>query len=317
MPGPGGGSHGGGFGGGGSRGGGFGGGSFGGGGFGGGHHGPRPPYYRRRGFFFGGPFYGGGFFSGLFAVLIMPIIIVLIAGIFLVSSVISAFSIAAQGGIVLYNEEKFQDYANEEYYKAFGTDADEDNILIVFSPDEERENYYCIAWVGNHVASEIYDMFGNEKTELGVAINSNLNQSGYEYSLSKNLYEAISDMKDHAVRLDLDSSYIKTCKDERDITKSKVVNYTDLNLDVDTLQSALDEYSSATGIPISIVIEDDVDIFGKGMPPATILTIVICVIVVGVGAFLIIRAIVKNRKVKREAENDLGGNSTYDEKTMR
>ena len=142
MPGPGGGSHGGGGarGGGGFSGGGFSGGSHGGGfngGFnhhpgGGHHHGPHfgggwhhgPRVYRR-----------GGCFSGVF---IIGIFIIMTLFYFLPTNDTNVEYI--DYNVEIYDENTFQDYANKQYEKEFGeTEAYEDNILLVFLADDEKE----------------------------------------------------------------------------------------------------------------------------------------------------------------------------------
>ena len=146
MPGPGGGSRGGGFGGGsrgggfgggGSRGGGFGGGSRGfGGGFGGPHHHHHYGYWGPRRPFFGGWYgrgYGGGCLGGLLGILLLPIILLLVVSILLVSIVGSAVANVANGGSIYYDEAAFQQYADDQYAAEFSSYSNyENNILIVF-----------------------------------------------------------------------------------------------------------------------------------------------------------------------------------------
>ena len=131
MPGPGGGS----------RGGGFGGGSFGGGGFGGGGFG-RGPRHHHHGPFFGGwyhrPYYGGGgCIGGLLGIILLPVILLLLVSIILVSMIGSAISNVANGGIISYDEVKFQKYADQQYAAAFSSYSNyENNILLVFLTNE-------------------------------------------------------------------------------------------------------------------------------------------------------------------------------------
>ena len=75
--------------------------------------------------------------------LMAPIILLLLVGVMLMGFVGSALTNVANGGIISYSEEKFQDYANTEYYKAFANSkATEDNILIVVLTNEEKDGYY-------------------------------------------------------------------------------------------------------------------------------------------------------------------------------
>ena len=282
MAGPGGGSSGGGFGGGGSRGGGGFGGGFGGGGYR--HH------YHRPGFFFWGPrrYYGGGCLGGLLGMVFLPIIVCILAVVFLISSVISAFSIAAQGGIVTYNESVFQDYTNDAYNSTYGQYAGfEDNILIVFTTDEKNENYYCIGWVGDHVVREINYMFGNEQTAFGRAITSSVNEQNYKYSLDSNLADAVMSLADEIDRMNVAAAH--TCKENQD-APSRLINRSELDLSVSEVEEALNYFRDKTNIPISIVVDEEEDVFGKRMPIGVILTIIISIVIIAICAFSIFKA---------------------------
>lgn len=321
MPGPAGGSHGGGFGGG-SRGGG---GGFGGGGFGGGPRGPhgphgfgprgpRRPFFRPRGFFFGGPFYGGGgFFGGLFAILMLPIVIIIIASIFLVSAVISAFSIAINGGEMVYDDGVFQDYVNEQYYAEFSDKgAFEDYLLIVVAVDEDYEGYVSYAWVGEHVnfASYRIDSRG-ETTVFSEAISNNLSHGSLKYSLDTGLANAMTEMGNKIEQRGV-ANY--TCEESHTSVTSHLVNKTEMDVTAETVNTALASFTEKTGIPAVIIVEDGVDIFGKQTPASAIITIVICVIALAIAIWLIIYFVRKNNKAKREAEsrnNDFNNNNNY------
>ena len=165
MPGPGGGSRGGGgFGGG-------GGGYRGGGGFGGGHYGgfggprgPRRPYYGGFGWGFGRPYYGG-FGGGCLGILLLPIILIMVAALILSSVIGGAFGAIAQGGVTQYDERQFQNFADQKYQQIYGsTTAYEDNIVLVFLTTEEAQEYYFIAWVGDHIVTDVNHMFGDRKS---------------------------------------------------------------------------------------------------------------------------------------------------------
>ena len=332
MAGPGGGSRGGGFGGG-SRGGGFGGGS--GGGFGGGsrgggfggpggfHGGPRGPYHRgpRFGYgyyhrprFFGwwGPRYygyGGGCLGGFLGALMAPIILLLVVGIMLMAMVGTAFSNVSNGGVISYSEEAFQDYANTEYYKAFGNSkATEDNILIVVLTNEESDGYYCIAWVGDNINDSINRMFGDDTTAFGQSIIASINDY-YAYSLDSNLAMVMNTMTDKVSDLGLQSSFKKTYSHENS-PKSHLVNYTDLSLTEDTVNDALIAFTEETEIPVVIVVEDMETVFGKNIPVEDVFIIVILA-ALGVVAIVTIVRTVKNRSKFKD------GNPEDDDKNDR
>lgn len=317
MPGPGGGAHGGG----GSRGGGFGGGGFGGGprggGFGGPHggfggpHGHRPPPRGPRGYWGGGwgwgprRYYGGGgCLGGLLGMLMLPIILILIVVVVLFSTISSAFGTVTRGGDVNYDEEKLQDYADAQYAAEFGNSAAyEDNILIVFGVEKEEYWDYCyIAWVGDHVNTEINNMFGSEQTAFGRAITANINNKSYKYSLDSNLAAVIETMQKNVEAKELASSF--KCNEAHGQTSSHLTDKTEsMALTAETVNSALEEFTEATGISVVVVVDEIEDIFGKEIAVSDIIIVIVCLVLLGLAVYLIIRTI-KNKPKNGEAEND-------------
>ena len=322
MAGPGGGSRGGGFGGG-SRGGGFGGGS--GGGFGGGsrgggfggpggfHGGPRGPYHRgphfRYGYyhrprFFGwwGPRYygyGGGCLGGFLGALMAPLILLMIVGVMLMAMVGSALTNVSNGGIISYSEEAFQDYANTEYYKAFGNSkATEDNILIVVLTNEESDGYYCIAWVGDKIKDSINRMFGDETTAFGQSIIASVNDY-YAYSLDSNLAMVMTTMTEKVADLGLDTSFKKIYSHEKS-PASHLVNYTELSMTEETVNDALVAFTEETDIPVVIVVEDMEAVFGKNIPAEDMFILLILVVLAVVAIVAIVRTVKNRDKFKEE-----------------
>ena len=309
MAGPGGGSRGGGFGGGsrgggfgGGRGGGFGGGSYG-GGFGGGPRGPYRPPHRHYRPFFGGwyhrpYYYGGGCLSGAIGIILAPILIIFAVIILLMGSLGelgSSFASIANGGTVVYNEAQFQDYANRQYATEFGSSsATEDNMLIVFLTNEENDGYYYIAWVGDNIRSEINNMFGNEGTPFGYAVHDSINAEYYAYSLDSNLAAVMETMTAKVKNLNLESSFRKEYS-HANMTESHLTNRSSLTLNADTVNSALEEFTEETGIPVVIVVDNMEAVFGKTVPIYDVFTIIVVIALIALAIYLIVRA-VKNRK---------------------
>ncbi|MBO7303841.1 MAG: hypothetical protein J6V09_01270 [Clostridia bacterium] len=301
MPGPGGGARGGGGGRGFSGGGrGFSGGGRSGGGFSGGHHHhhghfgfsfwPRRRYYG----------YGGGCLGGLISAMIAPIIMIIIAAVFLFVSVTSAFTAIANGGVIQYNEEKLQDYADRQYAEIYGAStAYEDNILIVFVTDEEYYNYAYIAWVGDHISQSINYMFGASGTVLGRAMDANINQTNYKYSLDSNLAFVVNTMRDRVAA----QSNMFDCTETHNQVDPKFVNNTDLPMTAATVSEALVAFETATGITMSIVVDDAEDVFGKTMPVGYIITAIIAIAVIAA----VIYYIYKNRKGGGGASGNTSG----------
>lgn len=309
MPGPGGGAHGGG----GFRGGG---GSFG-GGFRGGFN-PRhftPPPRHRGGFHgphFGGGWYrrphygGGGCFSGISAILIVGIVVLFLGFCILTPS--NTNITINNSDTSKYDENLFQDYADKQYRDEFGSStAYEDNILLVFlTEDENYYDYYYIAWVGDHIETEINYLFGNENTEFGLTVTKNINTSSYKYSLDSNIAHIVEDMQNEIIEKSLDSSF--SCDDEHLQVKSHLTNKTTMDLSNETVNSALQNFTEATGIPIVVVVDDIDDVFeSSNTQSATVSNNNIRVyIVVGVAIVVIVIAVSVSysKKRKKELEND-------------
>ena len=327
MPGPGGGSRGGGFGGG-SHGGGFGGGSrggFGGGGFGGprpgGFHGPhhRPPRHHLPFFGFHRPFWGygyggGGCLGGFFGMLLLPIVILMVA-ISLIFNIFgslgSSISSVASGGHISYSESDMQRYANSQYAIEFGdSKAYEDNILIVFLVNEQRDGYYTIAWVGDNVDSEINYMFGNEYTEFGIKMLQNI-PDYYEYSISKNLASVVEGMSQEIQELGLSSSF-ETQSAVPSGVESHLTNHSSLSVNEATVNTALVSFTDKTDIPIVIVVDDVDAVFDRTISATDIFTIVIAIGLGAAAIYLIVRSVKNNKRNggNGESEEDKKNNST-------
>lgn len=315
MPGPGGGSRGGG----GGRGGSFGGGGRGGFGGGGFRGGPRGPFRPRPHF---GGFYGGfhrrpygmygssGCLGGLLSIILLPILLIFFAVIIIFSTLSSTFVEVSNGGSVRYEEAAMQAYADEQYAKIFA-DAEgyEDNILIVFLVDDDRYQYQYIAWVGDHIADDINDMFGNNHTDLGRAINSSVGEY-YEYSLDRDLAKAVGILTN---KLDGRSGRFATvCEESNTNVDSRLINQTDMDLNQETVGVALTLFAETTGIPMVILVEDSADVFGKQLSISSIITIIIAGVLMLVAIVLIVKAIksANNRQNNQQNTNNTTNGST-------
>ncbi len=300
MPGPGGGGRGGG----GSRGGGFGGGFGGpyGGGFGGGPRPPRGPH----GFGFGfGPRWGGGWYrrpyyggggclGGLLGIIMVPVVLLLIITTFFGNAISSLFGGGGGMTVISYDENTFQAYADACYAEEFGNStAYEDNILLVFLTDEECYDYYYIAWVGDHIKTDINYLFGNNQTALGRAISASVNPSSYRYSLDSNLAQVVEGMQAQIEAISQGSSF--KCNENHVQITSHLTNKTDLPMTEATLNEALEEFTEKTGIPMVIVVDDMADVFGKTVSGGSALMSIIGIALIVVVIVLIVRTF-KRRK---------------------
>ena len=282
MPGPGGGGHGGG----GGRGGGFGGGSS----FHGGyiHHGSG---YRtgasRSGFSSGG---GGGISAGR-GPLVLYVSFCIAAMLAITIAVLSAiFGWQLPSN---YDEEVFQDYADEQYALHFSeSDAYEDNLLIVVLTKNNRKDFYYIAWVGDHIYPQVSVMLGNNDTALGRSMTAHINPNNYTPSLSSDLAQVMADMTDLVSAVDTGTPFF--CNDLR-TPEGKLVNYSKLSMDPAVLEPALQRFAEYTGISVTLVVEDAADVFS---PNRGLTWCIVIGIGLGVAGIVAVIVMIKKHQAK-------------------
>ncbi len=313
MPGPGGGSRGGGFGGGsrgggagGSRGGSFGGGYGGGsrGGMGGGprgpmHHGPHwygPRWYRPRPIFiFGGSrHYGSGGSNnnqpnnqngGCLSSTFMTVITVFVLIMFLVAALSLVFGGDPNNNIV-YGESAFQSYANEQYYAIFGdSDEFEENILLVYTVYEGYDGFECIAWVGDDIPTNINLML------TGDAISKNI-ADHYEFQLAKGIAMSVEEL----------TNKLPQTSETVDTSYSKLVNNSSLLVSEGTVNKALVAFAEKTGYNIAVVIADGEDVFGTSMDVGKIIGIIFIALIV-VMIVMVISSHISSKKYAKQSSN--------------
>ena len=239
--------------------------------------------------------------------LLAPIIILVLAVAVFFSSIGTAISAATQGGVVQYDEEKFQDFADAQYAAEFsGKGAYEDYVLLVMVTSEDYYDYVYIAWVGDHIDSKIHRLFDSQGA-FGRAIHSNVNMDNYKYSLDSDLARVVEQMEQEIADLGLSSSY--KCEEDHSKADSHLTNLSNLQLTQDTVDDALKDFTESTGIPMVVVVEDAEDVFGRTMPVESIFALIFAAVLVGVAIYMIVRA-VKNRKNKQDKDGD--GNSKDD-----
>ncbi len=231
----------------------------------------------------------------MISALMLPIVMLFMVVLVLIGSIGSAVANVANGGIISYNEETFQRYADTEYAKAFDTTtAYENNLLLVLLTNEECDGYYAIAWVGDNVETEINVMFGDETTEFGRVVQGSINGEYYAYSLDSNLATVMDKMAGKIEALGLEDPFKRPIEETAPIA-SHMVNYTDLQLTPNTVNTALEDFTARTDIPVVIVVDTMENVFGKTMPIGDIVLIVVMLGLAALSIYLIVKA-VRNRK---------------------
>ena len=312
MPGAGGGSHG---------GGGFGGSGFGGGSFGGGHSGGfggGPRRYGGFGFFpfFWGPRFGGGCFGSLLISILFPALMVLLAISMVLSSILSvvAPSRAQDLPFFEYDEDALYDYALAQYEANFDASAAtyEDNFLLLFLVNEERNGYSWYSIVGDNLAPRINRALGGDGTELGDTLKEWI-PSSYSKSLGGNLDNAVRELGD--TLSSLGAPFKKRVVETHDVSLSKLVNNSDYALDEETLNAGLTYFTEQTDIPIVLVVDNADRVL-------TLVTktwadvaprLLMGVLILGLAAFFIIMSVRSYRKQKKPPTGQQNTTSNTDQ----
>ena len=168
-----------------------------------------------------------------------------------------------------YDEEIFQDYADEQYALHFSdSEAYEDNLLIVVLTKKNRKDFYYIAWVGDQIHPNVNVLLGNNDTALGRAMNNNINPNNYSPSLDSDLAKVVEDMTTFVSSVETDTKSLLTCTE----TKSrlgKFVNNTKLSMDASLVEPSLQKFADYTGIPVTLIVEDAADVFPQYKPYLT------------------------------------------------
>lgn len=191
-----------------------------------------------------------------------------------------------------YSEEDFQEFADREYQRAFGnTDNYEGNILLAVLTNDQADDYFALAWVGDDIDPEIREMFGGS-TELGNAMNRYVNGTYYAYSLDSDLAAVVKTMSTQVSGI---SNGIVTSNGT-----SYLENYTKLDLTTQTVDASLEEFQQETGIPMVIVVESLEEVFPVKLAFGSIFTSgilpVVLVAVVIAGAVLVKKKSGKNQE---------------------
>lgn len=286
--------------------GGFSGGGYGGGGY---HH---HHHHYGGGFFFfpwHRPYYGGGLFSLLF----LPIIILIFALIFLVSSIVTLISVVSQGGIVQFDKYEFSQKATAAYNEYFTPNSAgyEDNILIYFCTFEGYDQFYQEAVVGNNVRDEYLYMFDDGQL-FEQSLTAALPAEDYNLSFDRNLYSAITKLKVEAQKYD--SSFLKDPTREK---KDPVLKVGDDNLKSEFpadgyTYEALTNFSDETGINVVMIIDDAESIFGRTIPPSIIISGVISLGICIFAGVWIYKSVKASKAAKKQKENQNNGTDYND-----
>ncbi|GEM_PF-5860098 len=190
------------------------------------------------------------------------------------------------GGIsaknVSLNEDVIEEYADKYYYEAFGSlDDTEDEILLIFLVNQTRDGYFCITWVGDHIAAAVDNAFGDEEgSTYFYAVTQNVSDN-FGKTLEDDIADVVNAMQSSVTAVS--SSYLrKGCAGDKDFAPV-VFNLTDIPSSK-SLRTAMQAFTEITGIPLAVVIDEEGEVVreseinnGLGFGGAGLLMFVIAV----------------------------------------
>ena len=218
---------------------------------------------------------------------------------------------------VVYDEEIFEEYACKRYNDAFGNhDGVEDNVLIVFLANRNADEFYCITWVGENLHSEIVELFGDETTDFGITTMATVSGS-YENSIDESFISIIEHMSASVDALGLDSSFITDFEFEAR-SESRLINYTELNIDKYAVSDALKAFTNKNDVPIVITVDYMDNVFQKPYQQTdTIFAVIFILAATIITTCIIIRSIKKAKKHIKKDDSKYGNDydkSKYNKK---
>ena len=186
----------------------------------------------------------------------------------------------------------------DKYIEKIGNPAYEDYLFITFLTYEDNYEYNYLGLVGRNVKSNIMRMMGNNNTELGYAIKSSVPQN-YKNSLDASIVMAMDTLSQYVTYVNGDASpYNEESGGEH--MSSKMINYSPLNMDEKSVNSALGRFTEETGLPVIVLVDTAENVFGKTMPVANIIVSIITLAVIVGCVWFIIAKIRRKNQIERD-----------------
>lgn len=140
---------------------------------------------------------------------------------------------------------------------------------------EDYNEYYYIAWVGDNIRSDISNLFGNEYTAFGRAMNQSV-AANYKHSLDSNLAQVTETMREQIGALGGSSSFKKQTNGTH--AESKLINYTQLPMTEETVNDELKKFTEETGIPVVMVVNTVENVLPKSLDGSAVFVLILGVI---------------------------------------
>lgn len=171
-------------------------------------------------------------------------------------------TVGAEGAFeknIIVDDEVLAKYTQQQYDIEFSEYTySESNILLVFLFDEDREKYVSAVKVGNNVAPEIAEIFQGEKSFYNKSVKKYFVESwlGY-YGMEEEFNNVMTDVYDKIQKTNPASNLIVPSADAVSYARDTV----DFLIYPDEINTTVEVFATATGIPTVVVFENMENIF--------------------------------------------------------
>ncbi len=158
---------------------------------------------------------------------------------------------------IVYDDKILAEYTEKQYEAEFSSYGNyENNILLVYLFDKDREQYKATVRVGKNIAPGIAELFQGDVSVYNEAIEDNLHEfflGGY-YGIEDDISEIVAIMYEKIETLGLNTNFIS----DTDADSSFVSHITDQNgltFEAESLNVVLEAFTAASGIPVAVVLD--------------------------------------------------------------
>lgn len=214
---------------------------------------------------------------------------------------------------IVYDDKILAEYTEKRYEAEFSAYGNyENNILLVYLFDKDREQYKATVRVGKNIAPGIAELFQGDVSVYNEAIEDNLHEfflGGY-YGIEDDISEIVAIMYEKIETLGLNTNFIS----DTDADSGFVSHITDqkgLTYETENLNTVLEAFTSALGIPVVVVTDYLENVFEVkySLTDEGILVVVfsaifsiICIVMI---VFYFVNLKKRAKKEKRDKENEI------------
>ena len=184
-------------------------------------------------------------------------ILAVLVGSFLFAGLVAWIVISAQQKSL---DIQISTYASKAYQAVVQeSPTPEDHLVIVFGAWKDCEGFDYIAWVGDHINEDTFQKVGSSHALLGKLLVKKVSYN-YRETLAEDLALILPELAE-AIRADSPQGCY-TCQEDHSGAVSQWINRSALAFESTAeLDAAMKEFTRITGIPLTLIIEDERDIF--------------------------------------------------------